>query len=367
MSHLPCEPASFQAPCRGYKHMASSLRDGDSLPNETLRRQLEFAVGEYVPGPAFARSPHVNGKKRFTEVLHNFCNEPLPWYKKLEHSRPEWPREMRRFTAKDGFRVADTHNITVSARDQRQRTYKGTLRTSSGMVTYSAIHAGHFELDAEDLVKILREQEPYSQQGKMWSVKRLEKAYQSRFRAHGSWARHGVPFKVYLSLFPKTFDLFGSSHDFVRVASKSRLHAVDNPQDAMISLALGCEKGYVERTAPLEGTMRAGQESVLLPELSRVRAKTLFRSTSDPGLRSHTLPTIKAEKSALDASFMFPQSKADTLPPYMPFKGLESPEGGGSVASTMRVSDMHDTRSTFRVSFQLEHEGSRSATPAEDF
>jgi len=341
-----------------------SSDDLPSFPDYTLRRQLTDAIGEYAPGPVAARAPVLHGKKRFTEILHNFCDEPLPWYKKLETSRPRWPTAMRKFTAKDGFRVADTHNIEVPSCDKLQRAKKGLLRTSSGMVNYSALDRMPFELDAGDIIKILREREPHILQGKLWSVKKLEKAYQTRFRRQGSWARQGVPFKVFLSLFPKTFDLFGADQDYIRLVKKSRLSAVDSSEDAMVSLALACEQGYVDRTAPLEGTMRHGQEHKTLPELAHVRTKTMFRSTSDPGLRSHTLPAIRERQDFLDASFKLPQIKASTLPAEMPFRRTVS--GTGSDISTVRISDMHETRSTFRVSFMVDHEGSRSATPVVD-
>jgi hypothetical protein len=271
---------------------------------------------------------------------------------------------MRKFTAKDGFRAADTHYSKVAACDQLQRTSKGVMRTSSGLVTYSHLDRTHLEIDAEDLAQILREKEPHT--GRMWNVKKLEKAYQNRFRSHGSWERQGVPFKVFLSLFPKTFDLFGADQDFVRVSNKSRLRALDSSQDAMISLALACQKGYVERTAPLEGTMKAGQEPKRLQHLHGVRTKTMVKSTSDPGLRSHTLPAIKEARSMLDASFSSLQIRdgPHTLPACVPFAGKERDEGGGSPSSSLRVSDMHDTRSTFRVSFQVDREGTRTSTPA---
>jgi len=343
----------------------------DCFPDDILREQLENAVGEYVPGPAEVRAPvqHRRDKLRFTEVLHNFCHEPLPWYKNLEHIRPEFPNALRKWTEREGFRVADHHNVQVTTRDQSQRTKKGSLRTSSGLVTYNAIHRMQFELDAEDIASILREQNPHMQSsGKMWSVKNLDKAYQSRFRRHGSWVRQGVAFKVYLSLFPKTFDLFGSNRDYVRIIHQSRLCAIDCSEDAMISLALACEKGYVQRIAPLDGTMKAGQDASRLPELAHVRTKTLFRSSSDPGLKSHTLPAIQDSQKLLDATFTLPQLRADTMPclptQAMPRQdSVEGGGGGGSLASTVRFSD--DARSTFRVSFQQDVESrSASATSA---
>lgn len=319
----------------------------DSEPSETLRRQLEHAVGEYVPGPSFLREPRQNGKKRFTELLHNFCHDPLPWYKNLEPSRPQWPKAMRKYTQRDGFRVPDLHNVEVSARDMVHKTKKGLLRTSSGLVTYSATHRMQFELDAEDLAKILREKVPHLQDGKVWSVKKLEKAYQSQFRRHGSWSRQGVTLRVFLSLFPKTFDLFGANNDFVRLANKSRKCAVDCSEDAMISLAMACEQGYVQRTLPLEGTMKAGQESRRFHELSKVRAAALFRSFSDPGLRSHTLPPPASRAPAADSSLRLPPIKANTMP------ALATAEGD-AFGSTLRISDIDEARSTFRVSFMRE-------------
>lgn len=277
---------------------------------------------------------------------------------------------MKSWTERDGFRVSDLHNIQVSTRDQVQRTLKGTLRTSSGLVTYNALDRTHLEIDAEDIAKILREQEPHGQSsGRMWSVKKLEKAYQHRFRTNGSWVRQGVSFRAYLSLFPKTFDLFGADHDFVRLCNKSRLCAVDHSEDVMISLALACEQGHVARTVPMEGTMGARQETKRMPELAHVRTRTLFRSTSEPGLGSHTLPSINARRDLLDVSLGLPRNKANTLPAGVPFGCCNNmfskvAQGGGSLASSMRFSD--DARSTFRVSFMADRE-SRSATPVMEF
>jgi len=358
----------------------ASDMDEFPMPNDTLRQQLENAVGDFIPGPAHVRAPTVHKleKRRHGEILHNFCQEALPWYKNLEPVRPQWPKQMKRWTEREGFRVSDLHSIQVSTRDQVQRTQKGTLRTSSGVVTYNAIDKMHMEIDAGDLATILRQQEPHGQSsGRMWSVKKLEKAYHHRFRNNGSWERQGVSFRAYLSLFPKTFDLFGADHDFVRLVCKSRLCAVDFSEDAMISLALACEQGHVARTVPMEGTMAARTDTKRMPELAHVRTRTLFRSTSEPGLKSHTLPSITASRDLLDVSLGLPRNKANTLPVGVPFGccnnmfpkpggkwGKNSAEGGGSLASSMRFSD--DARSTFRVSFMADRE-SRSATPVMEF
>merc|ERR1719217_554734 len=118
--------------------------------------------------------------------------------------------------------------------------------------------------------------------------------------------------------------------------------------------------------------MKAGQELKQLPELASVRTKTMFRSTSDPGLGSHTLPDIRAKRADLDASFEFKlptMPRANTLPALAPFEQADSSrflgERRGSEASsaTVRIDGMNDTRSTFRVSFQTDNEGSRGATP----
>jgi len=320
----------------------------DFAASENLRRQLEEHVGEYVPGPAVARAPAQNGKRtRSIEVLHNFCLEPLPWYKKLEHTRPQWPADMRKFTSQHGFRVADTHTIEVSARDKLQRTKCGLLRISSGLVTYSAVHRFQLEIDAEELVRIFREKEPHAQHGKMWRLSQLEKAFRSQMGRQGSWNKYNVPFKVYLSLFPKTFDLLGD--DYIRLANKTRQCAVDSSEDAMISLALACEKGFVERIEPLAGSVRAGQESQKLPQLRSVRARTVFKSTSDPGLRSKTLPA-PSRRGNNDISMELPPVRANTHSFGAPQK-TPSAVTQISPASTFRVSEMDEARSTFRVSF----------------
>jgi len=342
----------------GYEPTNVFSRPGSEAPElrKNLVRQLE-EVASFIPATPAKRAAKVHGKKRFTEVLHNYCQEPLPWYKKLEHTRPEWPSDMKRYTSKDGFRVNDTHTMAVSAKDVLQRTKHGQLRTSSGIVTYNAVEATHLALDAEDLAKILREQMPQVRSGRIWSVKNLEKAYKMRFREHGSWERQGMSLKVYLELFPKTFDLFGANNDFVRVVSKSRQCAVDTGQDAMISLARACEQGFVDRHDPLEGTMKDGMldTRMKLPALRNVKTKTLMRASSDPGLVSHTMPAIREKQELLNASFKLPRLKANTLPPFQ-----NTPGRGSSLASTLRIDD--DARSTFRISFSKDGSRRNSTT-----
>ena len=74
-------------------------------------------------------------------------------------------------------------------------------------------------LDAEDIVKILQEKEPFNSEP-FWKVKQLEFEFKRTGRPGGMWAKHGLDFHAFLTLFPKTFKVFGPQNQFVHLIYK---------------------------------------------------------------------------------------------------------------------------------------------------
>lgn len=239
-------------------------------------------------------------KGRNTEVLHRFCREPIPWYKKVEPMRPQWRNDYHWYTEKDGIRVKDTDLFVVPSRDILERTrHGGLVRSSNGEVTYSASQRLQFELDAEQLARIIREVVPYGTQE--WSLDKLEKEFYSQIGRRGCWVQHSIPLNAFVSLFTKTFYMFGHlGAEMVRVQRKTGNRVEDNPEDVMIRLALASKRGCVERQTFIGGS--ATRKSKMLPELSQMHAKTKFKSQSEPKLRSIDetcrLPSLRLNSKA---------------------------------------------------------------------
>eukprot|EP00747_Dinoflagellata_sp_TGD_P178851 gnl/TRDRNA2_/TRDRNA2_28624_c0_seq1.p1 gnl/TRDRNA2_/TRDRNA2_28624_c0~~gnl/TRDRNA2_/TRDRNA2_28624_c0_seq1.p1 ORF type:complete len:255 (+),score=28.10 gnl/TRDRNA2_/TRDRNA2_28624_c0_seq1:55-819(+) len=243
--------------------------------NQELQRTLtsrERALGRVSQRPS---SAHQNSG------CDHFFGEPLEWYKKLEPYRSEWPNLVKWYHPKHGIRVVDQETIIAPSRDRLSRTQHGLLRSSTGDVVYSSRHRMKFELDAHDLLRILRKVGPYSSSA--WSLENLEDTFLKHHGRHGSWERYNMQLKIFLSLFPKTFVVFGTNGEFVRPIHKTLQCVVDKGEDVMVRLALAREKGYIENSTPVAGS--TGMENQYVPELQHVRAKTLYRPRSAPQLR----------------------------------------------------------------------------------
>mmetsp|Transcript_28837 Transcript_28837/g.52684 ORF Transcript_28837/g.52684 Transcript_28837/m.52684 type:complete len:302 (-) Transcript_28837:19-924(-) len=215
-----------------------------------------------------------------------FCNEPVPYYKKVAPFRPDWPNAHKWYNRKHGITVVDHENIVVPARDKVQKTKNGVVRASNGEVVYSARHGTRFVLDAEEVARILRDVAPHN--APAWPLYKLEQAFFDQVGRFGSWAHYKIPFKVFLSLFPKTFIVFGKGgREFVRVLHKSA-RVLDTADDVMVRLAIARESGHLERSVSIDTAL----EDESLPELRRVRARAFYRSTSEPSMRTIKLPPI---------------------------------------------------------------------------
>lgn len=263
-------------------NLLAASTDG-GFGTKTLHQQLQLNLSirdRGGPHEQSASAPARLRRTRGTEVLHSSLSEPLSSYKSLEPRRPRWPSTFRRLHLTDGFRVVDHDTIVVSARDQIFKcSQKGQARTSSGYVTYSATHCLKAEIDVEMLASLVKEGVPRG--GHHWTPKVLERIFRERTGRQGSWAHYGVPFKEFLRLFPRTFEMFGPKDDFVRSKNGGMQKILDNVEDAMVLLAKAREEGFVDhhnhadKAAATVGGQ--GKQTVALPALHQHRVKAVFK------------------------------------------------------------------------------------------
>eukprot|EP00913_Durusdinium_trenchii_P011038 g10362.t1 len=133
--------------------------------------------------------------------------------------------------------------VVVPSRDTLTKTKKGMLRSSSGTVTYSAVHACKVELDAQILAQICGDGVPGG--GHAWTPSRLSVEFQTRTGRSGVWVHYEIGITSFLLVFPKTFDLFGPGRQYVRLHRPSRLTVLDKTED------LGPSRGRVSNPSPL--------------------------------------------------------------------------------------------------------------------
>lgn len=254
-----------------------------SLPNRGKHLSLQLGLAERTTGAPFEQqrsNPMRLRNTRSTEIMHSSLEEPLSRYKHLEADRPHWPRNHHRFHLQHGIRVVDMDTGCISARDQHLKTKKGVLRTSSGTVTFSHTHRMKIELDVQELAKILCDGVPGG--GHYWTPNRLEWIFTERTGRKGAWWTYDVPFKAFLTLFPKTFEQFGPSNKFVRSRHPSAAASVlDNSQEVVVRLARARVHGHVEQHPPIDGKPLPGHKSYHLPELQQHRVKCVFTPYHD--------------------------------------------------------------------------------------
>lgn len=150
--------------------------------------------------------------------------------------RPLWPRWRN-----PDARPVDEATVELPSRDHIGKTKNGTARYSSGIVRFSAIHAIQLRSDAEMVLAILHEVKPHM--SKMWTLSKLQKAFSSRAGRPGSWERYKLSFVVFLSIFPRTFELLRDN--FVRPL-RSSTSVADHIEEVMKSLALARHTEYVQ-------------------------------------------------------------------------------------------------------------------------
>ncbi|CAE8719519.1 unnamed protein product [Polarella glacialis] len=198
--------------------------------------------------------------------LHEECDE------RFQPFRPNW----QQWRNQDP-RPVDRTMVEVPSGDRLVKTKNGLARISSGLVRFSVVQGIKFRNDAEALLFLIRQGLPAT--SRAWSLQSLEKAFQMKVRI-GSWSRYSVPFDAYLSLFPRTFELFGSDRQFVRALHMSATCVVDSIEDVMMRLAMARHHGYVEQQTPIDGTART--PCVRTPQISTSCAKAMYLPSPGP-------------------------------------------------------------------------------------
>lgn len=248
------------------------------LGGETQSQRLQRVLSDREKGAPREqiRSPAARLRKtRSCAVMHSSMEEPLNDYKVLQPLRPRATGTFRRFHLTQGFRVVDQDTIVVSARDSLLKTKTGVLRSSSGTVTYSHAHKLKLELDTQELAKILSDGVPGG--GHMWTLSKLERFFRERTGRAGCWADYDVGIKAFMGLFPKTFELFGPSGEFVNLRRKVPT-ILDDFEEAIIRLARARETGVLERDLITDAGSVDSVNGLILPELKSNRFKAVYQN-----------------------------------------------------------------------------------------
>lgn len=264
---------------------------------ETRHQQLQRTLAERERGAPLEQIRSAPSRMRHTRscaILHSSLEEPLMPYKSLEPRRPQWQGSFRRYHETQGYRVLDQDTIVVSARDMLQKTKMGLLRSSSGTVTYSHAHKLKVEMDVEMLTQVLGDGPPGG--GHMWTPRKLEWIFKERTGRSGCWVDYDIGIKVFLSLFPRTFEFVGSRGEFVTLKRKATV-VLDDAEDAMVRLARARETGCVEPFVVADGTTQSPLRSLSLPQLKTNRLKAVYVLTSGPS-RGQSMQDSHEESTA---------------------------------------------------------------------
>jgi hypothetical protein len=168
------------------------------------------------------------------------------------------------------------------------------MRSSSGAVTYSDTHRKKIELDVQELARILAH-EGVPGGGHSWTPKKLQRVFMERTGRPGSWNHYEVPFIDFLTLFPKTFEVF-CNREQVRLHRNGKCTVLDTGEDALIRLGKAREHGFVQTLHEVTGSTllqphgtaltNSGKPAwdeampMVLPEMQKHRVKaalTLFQ------------------------------------------------------------------------------------------
>lgn len=186
------------------------------------------------------------------------------------------------------------------------RTAHGLCRAACGVVRYSAVQDGKFRQDAEQLLYIMRRQKPVN--CKIWSVVALQKAYQATVQRFGSWAKYQLHLQQFLSLFPRTFELFGSHREFVRPFRSSCTSVADSENEVMTHLAMMPEIGCEEVQTPAEH-----MPQYLLDECRKIH-ETCTKAWYVPSSLSASRASSRRTSAAPSAATTRPASATSSRP-----------------------------------------------------
>jgi hypothetical protein len=175
---------------------------------------------------------------RYTPILHSSLREFLPTWKTRVALQPRWPHKYHKYHLWDGLSLVDSDHIQVSSRDivVDGLHRRGTRRLSCGEVHFLYDHMDKIRLDAEDLVWILTSVTKRHAQG--WTVKDLDFHFRKSGRL-GMWQQYAMPLYAFLAAFPKTFEQYGTTHQYVRLkfGTKGSARILDDMNHVMSTIA----------------------------------------------------------------------------------------------------------------------------------
>lgn len=219
---------------------------------------------------------------RNCEITHSSMSEGLSSWKTLEPLKPRWPHDFRRYHLGHGIRVTDNDTIVVSARDKIQKTQTGLVRSSSGTATYSQTQRQKAEIEVQELTHIMAE----AAVGFIWTPKKLAHVFKERTGRAGVWAHYDLGVRAFLLCFPKTFELYGKDHEYVRLRRARNNSVLDHPEEAMTRLARARSHGFLQQHASVPGSIAS--TDTVLPELKTNRLKVSFLSHDGPASATDT-------------------------------------------------------------------------------
>jgi len=232
---------------------------------------------------------------------------------KYQPFRPCWP-DWRHNDA----RPVDRTIVEMPVTEQLVKTKVGLYREPSGVVRYSAVQGVKFRADAEDLLHIMRRQVPAN--AKVWSLHALQKAYQKTTRGIGTWERYNLPLHIFLSLFPRTFQLFGEDQ-FVRPMRAGVRSVAESEDEVMKRLAMARYNGFVHSHTPVEGVHKQRESR---PEIQQTCAKAWYVPSSNAPSRRSSRPASAATASTR------PTSAATSSRPSRPLSAISANRHEGS-------------------------------------
>jgi len=237
---------------------------------------------------------------RSGEIQHSSLHEPLSPWKTLEAHNPRWPNTWRRFHKDHGIRVVDHDTICVSARDKVQQTAHGLFRYSTGSVTYSHTQKCKAEIEVQELAHILLHNPPGA--SNLWTPEKLDRLFKERHGRSGVWGHYDLGLKGFMLCFPKTFELYGTHHEYVRLRRARNTNVLDDVEEAMIRLARAKEHGYVQQHPTVPGQVT----STTNPSMEVHQGGRMVQKELDPKLQ---LPTLKSHR--LKCAFLSYEAPAE--------------------------------------------------------
>jgi len=250
----------------------------DELSADTRHQLLQRSLGERSnggPREQVRSLPWRLQGTRACEITHSSLQEPLTSWKNLEPLQPRWPHAFRRYHLNHGIRVVDNDTVVVSARDKIQKTQTGLVRSSSGTATYSQTQRQKSEIEVQELADIMAGSAQLA-----WTPKKLEHIFKERTGRSGVWVHYDLGIRAFLLCFPKTFELYGRDHEYVRLRRARNSVVLDHPEEAMTRLARARSHGFLQQNPTVPGTIAS--PPVALPSLKSNRLKVGFFTHEEP-------------------------------------------------------------------------------------